>query len=105
MQRRLLSAMRQGVAAQRPALTNLWQRLQRSGPEALAAPSHRLQLAMRGLHAVSPLATLDRGYAIVEDADSGQVLMRAADATVGADVRTRLAKGELIATVKSKKET
>ena len=105
MQRRLLSAMRQGVAAQRPALTNLWQRLQRSGPEAIATPRHRLQLAMRGLHAVSPLATLDRGYAIVEDADSGKVLMRAADATVGADVRTRLAKGELIATVKSKKET
>ena len=105
MQRRLFSAMRQGVAAQRPALTNLSQRLQRSGPEAIATPRHRLQLAMRGLHAVSPLATLDRGYAIVEDADSGKVLMRAADATVGADIRTRLAKGELIATVKSKKET
>jgi exodeoxyribonuclease VII large subunit len=105
MQRRLLSAMRQGVAAQRPALTNLWQRLQRGGPEAIATPRHRLQLAMRGLHAVSPLATLDRGYAIVEDVDSRKVLMRAADAEVGADIRARLASGELIATVKSKKET
>ena len=105
MQRRLLSAMRQGVAAQRPALTNLWQRLQRGGPEAIATPRHRLQLAMRGLHAVSPLATLDRGYAIVEDVDSRKVLMRAADAEVGTDIRARLASGELIATVKSKKET
>jgi exodeoxyribonuclease VII large subunit len=56
---------------------------------------------MRGLHAVSPLATLDRGYAIVADAGSGEVLMRAADASVGSDIRARLAKGELTATVKS----
>jgi exodeoxyribonuclease VII large subunit len=60
---------------------------------------------MRGLHAVSPLATLDRGYAIVEDADSGKVLMNAADAEVGTDIRARLANGELTATVKSKKES
>jgi exodeoxyribonuclease VII large subunit len=105
MQRRLLSAMRQGVATQRPILTNLWQRLCRSGPELVATPQHRLQLAMRGLHAVSPLATLDRGYAIVEDAESGKVLVNADEATVGTDIRARLASGELTATVKSKKET
>ena len=105
IQRRLMVAVRQGVAGQRPVLTNLWQRLQRSGPESIAAPNHRLQLAMRGLHAVSPLATLDRGYAIVEDADSGKVLMNAADAEVGTDIRARLANGELTATVKSKKES
>jgi exodeoxyribonuclease VII large subunit len=103
MQRRLLSAMRQGVAVQRPILANLWQRLQRSGPETIAAPTHRLQLAMRGLHAVSPLATLDRGYAIVEDVESGTVMMNADDAMIGSDIRARLANGELTATVKSKK--
>lgn len=105
MQRRLMLAVRLGVTGQRPVLANLWQRLQRSGPESITAPNHRLQLAMRGLHAVSPLATLDRGYAIVEDADSGKVLMNAADAEVGTDIRARLANGELTATVKSKKES
>ena len=60
---------------------------------------------MRGLHTVSPLATLERGYAIVEDADSGKVLTSASDATVGRDIRARLGKGELTATVKSKKDT
>jgi exodeoxyribonuclease VII large subunit len=104
MQRRLLSAMRRGVSTQRPVLANLWQRLQRTGPETIAAPTHRLQLAMRGLHAVSPLATLDRGYAIVEDVESGKVLADAGDATIGGDIRARLAKGELVATVKSKKK-
>ena len=98
-------AVRRGVSDQRPVLANLWQRLQRSGPESIAAPAHRLQLAMRGLHAVSPLATLDRGYAIVEDAENGKVLVSASDATVGSDIRARLASGELIATVKSKKES
>ena len=71
----------------------------------VANSAHRLELAMRGLHAVSPLATLDRGYAIVEDAESGKVLMKAGDATVGGDIRARLATGELTATVKSKKGT
>jgi exodeoxyribonuclease VII large subunit len=103
MQRRLRLAMRQDVARQRPALASLWQRLQVSGPRTIAHAQHRLQLAARGLHAVSPLATLDRGYAIVEDAETGKVLVDAADATVGGDIRARLASGELTATIKSKK--
>ncbi|MDJ0812728.1 MAG: exodeoxyribonuclease VII large subunit [Woeseiaceae bacterium] len=103
MQRRLRLAMRQGVAQQRPTLVNLWQRLQSSGRRTTAAAQHRLQLAARGLHAVSPLATLDRGYAIVEDVETGKVLVDAADATVGSDIRARLASGELTATVKSKR--
>jgi exodeoxyribonuclease VII large subunit len=57
---------------------------------------------MRGLHAVSPLATLDRGYSIVEDITTGKVLTRAEDATVGNDIRARLASGELTATIRSK---
>ena len=56
---------------------------------------------MRGLHSVSPLATLERGYAIVEDVGSGKVLLAASDTKPGTDIRARLSKGELIATVKS----
>ena len=103
LRRRLLLAMRQGVAHRRPALASLWQRLQVSGPRTIADARHRLQLAARGLHGVSPLATLDRGYAIVEDVETGKVLVNAADATVGGDIRARLASGELTATIKSKK--
>ena len=95
--------MQQGVAQPRPALAALWQRLQVSGARRISDAQHRLQLAARGLHAVSPLATLERGYAIVEDAETGRVLVDASDATVGSDVRARLATGELTATIKSKK--
>ena len=90
------------VALERSAsrLAGLRQRLSSAVNSSVSDVSHRLQLAMRGLHSVSPLATLERGYAIVEDATSGKVLMSASDATPGDDIRARLADGELIATVK-----
>jgi exodeoxyribonuclease VII large subunit len=90
------------VALQRSAtrLTSLRQRLGSAAKTSVSGVRHRLQLAMRGLHSVSPLATLERGYAIVEDATSGKVLMSASDAIPGDDIRARLANGELIATVK-----
>ena len=95
--------MRQSALWLRPQLTSLSQRLSSSGRNRIAAAGHRLDLAMRGLHSVSPLATLDRGYAIVERADTGKVVLNAADVAAGDDIRARLAQGELIATVKSTK--
>ena len=85
-------------------LADLQRRLSTGTRTALADNTHRLELAMRALHAVSPLATLDRGYAIVEDVKTGKVLMSAADAVAGNDIRARLAKGAIVATVKSTKE-
>ena len=49
---------------------------------------------MRALQAVSPLATLERGYAILLDAE-GRVLRRAADACAGDRLQARLADGSL----------
>lgn len=96
-----------GAMLQRSAarLDNLRQRLRSGATVALTQNSHRLELAMRGLNAVSPLATLDRGYAIVEDAVTGKVLLSSLDAKPGNDIRARLAKGEIIATVKSSRDT
>jgi exodeoxyribonuclease VII large subunit len=56
----------------------------------------RLYLAQRArtLHAVSPLATLERGYAIVFD-ENGKVVKRADDVASGDALRIRLAEGEL----------
>ncbi len=60
--------------------------------------SHRLELAMRGLNAVSPLATLDRGYAIVLDG-AGRAVTRAGDLKPGDEIRARLSKGSIVAKV------
>lgn len=54
-----------------------------------------LQQTARALHAISPLATLERGYAILFDAD-GKVLRSARHVTADAVIRGRLADGELL---------
>jgi exodeoxyribonuclease VII large subunit len=53
-----------------------------------------LQQTARALHAVSPLATLERGYAILFDAE-GKVLRSAQNLAKGTPLRARLADGEL----------
>lgn len=58
----------------------------------------RLQPAIRALHAVSPLATLERGYAIVADARA-RILRDAGAARIGDRVTARLAHGRLKCTV------
>ena len=50
------------------------------------------------LHNVSPLAVLERGYAIVKD-DRGNILKRADSALLGQRLHTRLASGEFTAVV------
>jgi exodeoxyribonuclease VII large subunit len=102
LSRRLAQASPAAVVERSIArLANLQQRLVVSARETVSEMNHRLELAMRGLHSVSPLATLDRGYAIVEDASTGKVLLKASDAAPGDAIRARLAEGELIATVTS----
>ena len=68
--------------------------------------SHRLDRATGDLHhtlarlrGLSPLATLERGYAIVQR--NGAVLRDPADAATDDELRVRLARGELTAKVTS----
>ena len=50
------------------------------------------------MHAVSPLATLERGYAIVLDA-SGHVVTETSNVARGAQIEARVARGSIRATV------
>ena len=74
-------------------------RLQAAWSRAATAASSRLDLAARALHAVSPLATLERGFAIVAHAAGGALIRRSADVLVGTDIEARLADGVLTARV------
>lgn len=73
--------------------------LKRAARDALRKPRERLSLARRALESVSPLATLQRGYAIVTGAETGAILTDAKAAPPGAAIQIRLARGELSATV------
>jgi len=89
--RRRLAAVRQGLQAQ---VANL------------AAAAHTRLLELRGaldrqtasLEALSPVAILNRGYAIVFDA-SGQLVKDAARLNAGEEVSARLARGRIRARV------
>lgn len=79
-------------------LAELDPRLRRAIARMLERKRLTLGQVARGLHAVSPLATLERGYAIVFDAD-GKVLRSVDDVHAGDALRIRLADGELPARV------
>ncbi len=61
--------------------------------------THRLSAASRHLDALSPLATLGRGYAIVQHDDTGAVVQDVTELKPGDRVRTLLAHGRFKAIV------
>lgn len=79
-------------------LDELDMRLRRAWENSFTRAGQRLQLAQRGLDAISPLATLDRGYAIVTRAD-GSVLQDAAEAKAGDEIEARLKRGSVRARI------
>jgi len=86
------------VAALRIRLESARRALAGAARGSAAEARRRFELAARTLHAVSPLATLDRGYAIVSD-PAGHVLQDAALLSVGDRIETRLARGRFSANV------
>jgi exodeoxyribonuclease VII large subunit len=69
-------------------------RLQRAIAQTFERRGTALHHAARALHAVSPLATLERGYTILFDGD-GHVLRSVQGVVPGSGLRARLADGEL----------
>ena len=86
------------LTQQRLRLENLHQRLCRAGRHTLNSRREKLQPLIRTLHAVSPLATLQRGYAIVS-IEGGEILRNVAAAKPGVIIEARLAQGKLRAKV------
>lgn len=73
---------------------HLRQRLQGGMRHALVSSNERLRHMAQTLHTLSPLATLDRGYAIVRQ-DDNTVIREARSVKRGEHVRAQLARGWL----------
>ena len=86
------------IAQRGQRLDELEQRLTAAARLSLERRRARLGAATQGLHTLSPLATLARGYAIVSDAQ-GRLLRAARDVAVGDEVQARLGRGRLKARV------
>lgn len=80
----------------------LTQRLNLSLKNQLQTHQQKLLSLSRTLHAISPLASLARGYAIVTDAQSKKILRHSQQIKLGQEIITKLAKGELLCEVKMK---
>jgi exodeoxyribonuclease VII large subunit len=127
LEQRLRLALRASVMVRRQRVETLGSRLWRENPrhrlEALCAHAaalrermvglfggrlsaleQRLALASRTLDAVSPLATLGRGFAVVTRVDDGTLLRDATQAPAGTEIEARLSKGRLRATVAAQLE-
>lgn len=80
-------------------LSRVQTRLHAAMPRQLAGHRQQLVAVARELQAVSPLAVLGRGYAILED-ERGLVVRCAADATPGQTLTARLGEGRLVLEVR-----
>jgi exodeoxyribonuclease VII large subunit len=76
-------------------------RIKRALKQAIIDVASRVKLVERSLVALSPLATLDRGYAIVTRKTDGELVTSSAGVATGSQIDVRLAEGELAATVDS----
>lgn len=61
----------------------------------------RLATAARVLNTLSPLNTLERGYSITTDEQSGQIITRRDQVSAGQRIRTRVADGDFYSRVES----
>jgi exodeoxyribonuclease VII large subunit len=77
-------------------------RLNHSIQDQMAKAEHRMNLAVRTLDTVSPLATMSRGFAIITRASDGALLTDASAASIGEEIDAKLAKGTLRARVVAK---
>lgn len=80
------------------ALAQLKERLQKAISVLMAHRRERLDYTGQSLHLVSPLATLGRGYAIVQD-EKGRIIRQATELHSGNTITARLARGTVDATV------
>lgn len=90
-------ARRLATLAQQAA--TLRQRLAVVGPAMVTRSGQRLALAVRTLDAVSPLATLARGYALVTD-EQGRLVTNSDSLCAGDQIEVALSNGAVVAEVR-----
>ena len=89
------------LPARRQQAQELNKRLRRAMQQRLAVQRQTTENLIRALHAISPQATLDRGYAIVTRDEDGALLREANQVQSGDMIQTRLAHGRLLSQVDS----
>ncbi len=95
--------LRQGLLHRKEIVAGLALRLTAAVQARLERARAHTQMAAARINALSPLAILERGYAICRDS-TGQILKDATEAKIRDSVEVRLARGELFCRVEQIKE-
>ncbi|MFW5451284.1 MAG: exodeoxyribonuclease VII large subunit [Methylophagaceae bacterium] len=93
----------QKIETQHYKVASLNERLQQSIQNKIDNIRSNLGQQIRTLAAVSPLNTLERGYSITTESDSGSVLRNVANIELGQHINVRLQQGQLLCEVKEVK--
>ena len=83
------------IAQQAQALSNLEQRFKRAIKTIINNAGQRLGTLQQILQTVGPLATLERGYAIVTERQSGRIVREAKGLKTGDQLQIRIARAEI----------
>ncbi len=87
------------VKLQQLTLQQLSLRLQQGMGELLAEQNHRLTVLLSKLQILSPLTVLSRGYAIVKQGRTGEIVLTTEQLKSGDQLQIKLAAGEVMAMV------
>ena len=79
------------------------QNIHAKGKKLIEDNQNRLRLVSRSLNNVSPLGTLDRGYAIVSEVNTNKIITNPKSLKINSKLEIRLAKGKITAAVIEKK--
>lgn len=89
------------IDSHKQRLAYLTQRLLKAQANKLEKLGQRLLNASQTLHAVSPLATLNRGYTLTVDPVTGRLIRAAAQLAVGDCIETRFGQGRCTSEIKA----
>jgi exodeoxyribonuclease VII large subunit len=90
---------RQAISMKKQRLHYLSHQLRQSALQTFSSQHSRFSQVTKTLNAVSPLATLERGYAIVTNVKDGNILRDAGQINRGDKVRAKLRHGNIKCTV------
>jgi exodeoxyribonuclease VII large subunit len=96
------AAPRQQLRLQEQHLSELAARLRVAVERRIGESRHKLSVLAAALQTVSPLATLERGYALVTEKNTGKIIDDTAQLEIDQIIAGRLARGTFEALIKKK---
>jgi exodeoxyribonuclease VII large subunit len=97
LQQRGRASVRRRIDLEQDRLESSLERMRRAISHTIDQARRHIDHLVAQVRSLSPLATLERGYAVVQSVDSGSLIRDADQVTVGEKLRVRVARGQFTA--------